>query len=84
MVIFGLWNALTLKAIWCILKISGSKLQILFEKNTGEFKKANHENWRVETQDISIWSYLELSGAILNYLELSGAIWTYLELSEAI
>jgi hypothetical protein len=53
-------------------------------KNTGEFKKANHENWRVETQDISIWSYLELSGAILNYLELSGAIWTYLELSEAI
>ena len=71
MVIFGLWNALTLKAIWCILKISGSKLQILFEKNTGEFKKANHENWRVETQDISIWSYLELSGAIWSYLELS-------------
>ena len=53
-------------------------------KGTGEFKKANHENWRVETQDISIWSYLELSGAILNYLELSGPIWTYLELSEAI
>ena len=25
----GLWNALTLKAIWCILKTSGSKFQIL-------------------------------------------------------
>ena len=39
----------------------GVEISNSLTKNTGEFKKANHENWRVETQDISIWSYLELS-----------------------